>query len=178
MALLAKLRRLNHPGPKFWLKSWSNRVLIEFFDPNSWNTIKSSGQNWLSQIRMQPKSLKEVEGDGKITKKIEVTSFSIHLFPFSKSVPKKVLQKSKKVYLKRKNAFAVWGDRIWMQSKILKEIEGDWKITKKIEFNRKSLKKTKSIDFFEWIQLFWSFNRHLIHLCILKSTFRFFYFFL
>ena len=36
-----QLRQLNQPGPKYWLNLWSNQLLIDFFNPNSWNQIKS-----------------------------------------------------------------------------------------------------------------------------------------
>ena len=45
-----KLRRLNQLRFKFWLKLWSNRVLIKFLDPNYWNPIKLLRQSWLKWI--------------------------------------------------------------------------------------------------------------------------------
>ena len=47
-----KLRWLNRPGPKFWLKSWPNRLLIKFFDLNSWNLIELLRQNRLKAVQI------------------------------------------------------------------------------------------------------------------------------
>ena len=46
-------RWLNQPGLKFWLKSDSNRSLINNSDPNWSSKSKLSWTNWFNQIRIQ-----------------------------------------------------------------------------------------------------------------------------
>ena len=48
----SNIRRLSVLRLKFWLKSWLNWLLIDIFDPNSWNLKQSSGQNWLNHVQI------------------------------------------------------------------------------------------------------------------------------
>ena len=47
----SKLRQSYQPRLWFCLKSWSNWLLIDFFDPNSWNPNQLSQQNWLNHVQ-------------------------------------------------------------------------------------------------------------------------------
>ena len=48
---------LDQPRAKFNLKSYSNPLLINFFDPNSWNQIELSPQNQLNIVWFISKKL-------------------------------------------------------------------------------------------------------------------------
>ena len=52
-------------GPKFYLKSDLNRLLINIFDPNSWNLINSSWQIWLFRFRLYRKCWERSKIDQK-----------------------------------------------------------------------------------------------------------------
>ena len=51
-SISSNLMPSKRPEFKFWLKLWSNWLIIDFFDPNSWNLIESSWQNWLNWIQI------------------------------------------------------------------------------------------------------------------------------
>ena len=53
----------NWPIVKFWLILWSNWLLIDFFDPDSWSQSESSRQNWFQQLRNASKILNLIKRD-------------------------------------------------------------------------------------------------------------------
>ena len=78
--------QLDQPWAKFHLKSYSNRLLINFFDPKSWNQIESSWRNWLNLVRFISKSWFILKIDriwSKMSKLIKKSSrFSSNLIYF------------------------------------------------------------------------------------------------
>ena len=69
--------RLDQPWAKFCLKSYSNCHLIDFYDLNSWNLIKSSQRNQFQQLKKGwSKSSKSIDFNRKWSNLIEIQLFS------------------------------------------------------------------------------------------------------
>ena len=58
-----KLWRSNRSRAKFHFISWSNQLLINFFDPNSSSDLNRHDKNWFQRLKKWLKSLKSTERD-------------------------------------------------------------------------------------------------------------------
>ena len=74
--------RSNWPQAKIRLKSDSNRRLINFFDPNSWNQIESSRQNRLNLVRFISKNLNYIKNRLNLIENVKFIQKSSRFWPF------------------------------------------------------------------------------------------------